>query len=573
MLKALKEEFPDIGVHTYTATATERVRHDIARELRLKEPEILIGSFDRQNLVYRVARRTDLLRQVREVIDRHPDDSGIIYCIRRADVDTLTASLVDSGLSALPYHAGLDDDARRRNQDDFINDRARIIVATVAFGMGIDKSDVRYVIHAGAPKSLEHYQQESGRAGRDGLEAECCLFYTGADFLTWRKLQAELPLPAHKIAFQVLEGIEAFCTGVNCRHRAIVEYFGQLLETDNCQACDVCLGEISLVEDALVIGQKILSCVLRLNQSFGGDYTAQVLCRSRDQRILENGHEKLSTWGLLTDHGKRSTRDWIEQLAAQGFLQKTGEYGVLAVTPEGRRLLRGELVPRLLLPAETRKKESKISAASWEGVDRGLFEALRALRRQKAQDRGIAPFIIFGDATLRGLARTRPSTPAGFLAVHGIGEKKAAEYGEDFLRVIADYCRENSVTRDVMYVAPASEQSRPPPAELTASGAKRRAFELFQQGKSIDEVCEAVGRARSTATEYLADFIATHGISEASAWIDDDLFTRIRAAAKQHGADRLKPLYEAFEGKVSYDQLRIALACLRNAPPDDEPAE
>jgi len=405
MLKTLKDIFPAIGIHAYTATATERVRHDIARELRLAEPEILVGSFDRPNLVYRVARRTDLLRQVREVIDRHATDSGIIYCIRRADVDSLTASLAESGLSALPYHAGLDDDTRRRNQDDFINDRARIIVATVAFGMGIDKSDVRYVIHAGAPKSLEHYQQESGRAGRDGLEAECCLFYTGADFLTWRKLQAELPLPAHKIALQVLEGIENFCTGVNCRHRAIIEYFGQRLSAETCQACDVCLGEISLVEDALVIGQKILSCVLRLNQAFGGEYTAQVLCGSRDQRILENGHDQLSTWGLLTDHGKRSARDWIEQLAAQGFLQKTGEYSVLAVTPEGRRLLRGERIPRLLKPAETRKKESKVSAASWEGVDRGLFETLRVLRRQKAAERGIAP------SSSSAMPRSAPSPP------------------------------------------------------------------------------------------------------------------------------------------------------------------
>src|SRR5947209_5325944 len=259
MLKALKEQFPEIGVHAYTATATERVRHDIARELRLKEPEILVGHFDRPNLVYRVARRTDLLRQVREVIDRHPNDSGIIYCIRRADVDSLCASLEEMGLSARPYHAGLDDDTRRRNQDDFQSDRAAIMVATVAFGMGIDKSDVRYVIHAGAPKSLEHYQQESGRAGRDGLEAECCLFHTGADFQTWRKLQAELPLPAHQIALDVLQGIEDYCTGVTCRHRAILEYFGQRLDSENCQACDFCLGEIALVSDALVVGQKILS--------------------------------------------------------------------------------------------------------------------------------------------------------------------------------------------------------------------------------------------------------------------------------------------------------------------------
>src|SRR5439155_4848982 len=230
--------------------------------------------------------------------------------------------------------------------------RARIIVATVAFGMGIDKSDVRYVIHTGAPKSLEHYQQESGRAGRDSLEAECCLLHTGADFQTWRKLQAELPLPAHQIALDVLQGIEDYCTGVTCRHRSIIEYFGQRLDSENCQACDVCLGEIALVSDALIIAQKILSCVLRLNQAFGGDYTAQVLAGSRDQRILENGHDKLSTWGLLTEHGKKNARDWIEQLAAQGFLKKTGEFNVLAVTPEGRRLLRGEITPRLLKPAE-----------------------------------------------------------------------------------------------------------------------------------------------------------------------------------------------------------------------------
>jgi len=568
MLKALKETFPAAGVHAYTATATERVRHDIARELRLNEPEILVGSFDRPNLVYRIARRTDLMRQVREVIDRHPTDSGIIYCIRRTDVDSLTANLVEDGISALPYHAGLDDDTRRRNQDDFINDRARIIVATVAFGMGIDKSDVRYVIHAGAPKSLEHYQQESGRAGRDGLEAECCLFHTGADFMTWRKLQAELPLPAHRIALQVLEGIESFCTGVTCRHRAIVEYFGQRLETESCQACDVCLGEIQLVEDALVIGQKILSCVLRLNQSFGGEYTAQVLCGSRDQRILENGHEQLSTWGLLTDHGKRSTRDWIEQLASQGFLEKYGEFSVLTVTTEGRRLLRGELVPRLLKPALEKKKESKVSTASWEGVDRGLFEALRVLRRQKADERGIAAFIVFSDVTLRALAAKRPTTMTGFLSISGIGEKKAAEYGDDFLQAIADYCGENSVPMDEELAGPIA-QPRPRSSDSTPSGAKRRAFDLFQQGKSIDEVCELVDRAQSTVTEYLTEFIATHGISDPAPWIDDDVFTRIRAAATKHGIDRLKPLFEAFEGTVSYDQLRIALACLRNAAPDD----
>jgi ATP-dependent DNA helicase RecQ len=566
MLRQLKASFPGIAVHAYTATATETVRFDIARELGLVNPSILVGSFDRPNLVYRVQRRSDLLAQIREVIDRHPQESGIVYCIRRADVESVAASLCEQGLAAVPYHAGMDDNARRRNQDDFINDRAKIIVATVAFGMGIDKSDVRYVIHAGAPKSLENYQQESGRAGRDGLEAECCLFFSGADFQTWRKLQSELAPPAYAIAMQVLAGIEDYCTGVKCRHRAIVEYFGQSLVEESCQGCDVCLGEVALVEDSLVIGQKILSCVLRTGQAFGGEYTAQVLTGSRDQRILENGHEQLSTWGLLIDHRKRAVRDWIEQLVGQGFLQKTGEFNVLSVTPEGRCLLRGEVVPRLLKPAE-RKREAKASAVSWEGVDRGLFEALRVLRRQKAAERGLAPFIVFSDATLRSLAQCRPSTPDNLLRVHGIGERKAAEYGADFLAAIGDYCLANSLPKDVFHSSSAPPERRTGPADSTANSAKRKACELFLQGKTIDEVCQSVNRARSTVTEYLAELIASQGISDPTIWLDPVRFQQIRAKAQQHGVDRLKPLFEAFGGDVSYDELRIAVACLRNAGP------
>jgi ATP-dependent DNA helicase RecQ len=571
MLKALKEQFPAIGVHAYTATATERVRHDIARELKLKQPEILVGSFDRPNLVYRVARRTDLYRQVREVIDRHPDDSGIIYCIRRADVDNLTATLTANGLSALPYHAGLDDQTRLKNQDAFINDRARIIVATVAFGMGIDKPDVRYVIHAAAPKSLEHYQQESGRAGRDGLEAECCLLYSGIDFKAWRDIQSDLPPAAYQTAMTVLAGIENFCISAACRHRSIIEYFGQPHDAANCQACDVCLNEVALVEEPLVIAQKILSCVVRLKESFGAEYTAQVLSGSRDQRILENHHEQLSTWGLLAEHGKRNVRDWIEQLLSQGFLERRplerGDYYVLGVSAEGWRVLRGEVAPRLLRPAEEKKKkEAKISVVSWEGVDRGLFEHLRALRREKAAARGLPPYMIFSDATLRTLARVRPSDSAGFISIHGVGQRKAHEYSADFLQAITSYCAQNGLAMDDVSAAVRPEEP-PPPLENSASAARRRAFEMFAEGQSIEAVCQAVGRARSTTTEYLTGFIASHGIVDPSAWIEDDKFARIRAAVGQHGMDKLRPLFDALNGEIGYDELRVACACLKNAPP------
>jgi len=440
-LAQLKECFPGIALHAYTATATERVRLDIAAQLQLAEPEMLVGSFDRPNLVYRVARRTDRLRQIREVIDRHPDESGIIYCIRRADVEKICGELQEQGHKALPYHAGMSDEDRRKNQDAFINDRAKIIVATVAFGMGIDKSDVRFVIHAAAPKSLENYQQESGRAGRDGLEAECCQFYSGADFQTWRSLQQELPPEAIEAATELLAGMERFCIGVGCRHGAIVNYFGQELAGESCGACDVCLGEVDYVADSLVIAQKILSCVLRLQERYGAGYTSAVLAGAREKKILEQGHDRLSTFAILKEHDRRDVRAWIDQLIEQQFLERVGEYSILQVTLDGRQLLRGEAVPQLLKPAGRPRREAKATSDSWEGVDRGLFTVLRAWRKQKATERGIPPFIVCGDATLRDLARRQPATRDELLAVHGIGEKKCAEYGEEILAEIEAFGR------------------------------------------------------------------------------------------------------------------------------------
>jgi ATP-dependent DNA helicase RecQ len=577
MLRALKKTFPGVAVHAYTATATETVRHDIARELHLQDPNILVGPFDRPNLVYRVQRRTDLTRQIREVIDRHPGEGGIIYCIRRADVEQTADMLKGLGLKALPYHAGMDDTKRQRNQDAFINDRAKIIVATVAFGMGIDKSDVRYVIHAAAPKSLESYQQESGRAGRDGLEAECCMFYSTGDFQSWRRLQADLPPKAYEIAMQVLAGIEKFCTGVNCRHQAILNYFGQRLEEPRCNACDVCLAEVDLVEDPLVISQKILSCVIRLNQNFGGDYTALVLSGSREARILENGHDKLSTHGLLQEQGKKNVRDWIEQLVGQGYLDKVGEYSQLQITQCGREVLRGEITPRLLTPAVGGKKESKASKASWEGVDRGLFEALRVLRRQKAEEKGLPPFVVFSDATLRNLARYRPTTIDNMLHVNGIGEKKSAEYGEEFLQLIGDYCGENNLLTDVGNEAGSTTKTRKPRGErsgvvevqLGGSAAKAKSMQLFAEGKTLDEVCEIVGRAKSTVGEYLVEHVLSEGICDPSHWIEPKSFSRIRTAVEKHGMEKLKPLHEELAGAVPYELIRVAVACIRN----DMPAE
>jgi ATP-dependent DNA helicase RecQ len=448
-LGILKETFPGVPVGAYTATATEKVRADIAEQLHLRDPMLIVGSFDRPNLIYKVQPRADRIKQVCAVLDRHRSESGIVYCIRRKDVDTLCAELNARGYRAAPYHAGMDAEQRKVNQDDFIQERVETIVATIAFGMGIDKSNVRYVVHTGLPKSLEHYQQESGRAGRDSLEAECCLFYSAGDYGVWKSLLRDMEAEAQKIAVAKLDEMYSYCTGAACRHKTILEYFGQKLDKVPCHACDMCLGELDCMDDSLVTAQKILSCVLRLGERFGGDYTAAVLTGSREERILQNQHDAVTTYGLLQEHSKHTVHDWIEQLVGQGYAEKTGEYNVLRVTEAGWRILKGMESPRLLKPARKPAKEAKVARESWEGVDRGLFEALRTLRYEIAAENHVPAYLVFGDKTLRELARQRPSTFDALLNVKGVGEKKRGQYGQAFLTALKDYCQAHNLEMDL----------------------------------------------------------------------------------------------------------------------------
>ena len=449
-LSALRAAFPGVPIGAYTATATDPVRRDMAEQLQLDRPAVFVGSFDRPNLIYRVRRRAGSFRQIAEVLDRHRGESGIIYCIRRADVDDISLQLAQRGYKVAPYHAGMTDEDRKRSQDAFIEEEVDIIAATVAFGMGIDKSNVRYVIHAGMPKSLEHYQQESGRAGRDGLEAECYLFYSGGDYLIWKRILEESEPQGRETALAKLGQMYRYCSGVACRHDAILSYFGQQAERKNCAACDICLCEVEGIGDALVTAQKILSSVLRQRERFGADYTAGVLIGSREDRILGNHHNELSTYGILADHSRSAVRDWIEQLVEQECLERAGEYGVLRLTGKGRRVLQGQERP-LLLEAAKKKSPPKPEPVrdSWAGVDRGLFEELRQVRRDLASARSMPAYIVFGDAALRDMARRRPSTAAGFLRVSGVGDKKLELYGDLMLRAIREYCAAHSLATDI----------------------------------------------------------------------------------------------------------------------------
>ncbi|MGE3274146.1 MAG: DNA helicase RecQ [Vicinamibacterales bacterium] len=444
-LARLRERFPNLSLHAYTATATSRVRLDIVEQLGLREPISLVGSFDRPNLVYRVLARATLKRQLLDIMSRHRGESGIIYCPSRREVDTLAEWLQGEGWRARPYHAGLSDEERHRNQDAFLNEDVDVVVATVAFGMGIDRSDVRFVVHAGAPQSLEHYQQESGRAGRDGLEAECVLIYSAADFLKWRAM-LEKNGELSDARRTLLRDMERYAASVGCRHKRLVGYFGERFEKDDCGACDYCMGELEAVAEPVTLARKILSSVARVGQRFGAAHVTNVLRGSVNEQVTSRGHQDLTVFGLLREASVDEVRGYIDQLLAHGLLQQTDDnYPVLQLTPEGVAVLKDAGAAPDLSLARQKKPEkgrlprrSRVEAESWEGVDRDLFEALRAMRLEVARARHVPPYVIFHDTTLRELARLRPTTMEALQHVYGVGAKKAEDLGEVVLETIRE---------------------------------------------------------------------------------------------------------------------------------------
>ena len=438
MLSFVKEMFGGIPVHAYTATATEQVREDIAAELRLENPAILVGSFDRPNLIYSVKRADNRFNQICDVIDRHRDESGIIYCISRRETDKICHNLIESGYKAKTYHAGMDGQERYVNQEDFIHERCDIIVATVAFGMGIDKSNVRYVIHNGMPKSVEHYLQESGRAGRDGMPAECVLIYSAADIITWKRILSDLDYEFRESAGAKLKEMYGYCIGIECRHHTLVTYFGEPYEKDGCDACDICLNGVKYADDPIIIGQKILSCVKRVDELFGVSHVACVLKGSKSRKVLEWGHDDLSTYGLLSEQNVSQIRDWIEQLISQGYIQRGSQYGSLLVTDSGYKLLRGEAEPKLLKAVPKSERKSSERIADWDSrsaTDREWFERVKQVRLEIANQKNIPAFVVFSDHSLWDMVRKKPETKEEFLRVSGVGEWKAEHYCNQFTEI------------------------------------------------------------------------------------------------------------------------------------------
>jgi len=559
-LAALRARFPRASIHAYTATATERVRQDIADQLRLKDPAVLVGVFDRPNLIYRVVPRVDTETQVRDALRRHAGQAAIVYCISRKDAETIAASLRQQGVRAAHYHAGMEPDDRRHTQDAFAAEHLDVVAATVAFGMGIDRSDVRCVIHAAMPKSIEHYQQETGRAGRDGLEAECVLLYSAADTIRWESLieksaaDADAAAEIVGAARELLGHMRHYCTAVVCRHRSLSEYFGQAYTQASCGACDVCLDEVEGLADGTVAAQKILSCVARTGQSFGAEHIVDVLLGANTERVRRWRHEHLSTYGLMKGTNRKALTNMVYQLMDAGLLERTpDERPVLRLTEASWAVLRGQRSVRLL-QAKKDLSKTRIAAESWEGVDPGLFDSLRALRRTLAEARGVPPYVLFSDVTLRELARTRPGSAASFLCVRGIGQRKLADLGPPFLKHIADYCREHGLALD------AAPGSRPRRVAERPNANQQAAFEMFAKGCSVQQVMRALDRAESTTWAYLTEFVATTHPPDLEPWVDQQTYRTVAQAIEAVGTSYLKPLYDHLGGQVPFNHIRLVVA-------------
>ncbi len=459
-LAELREVFPGVPFQAFTATATPRVREDIVQQLRLRESEVHVGTFDRPNLTYRVLPRVDLVDQVAEAIERHPDSAAIVYCISRKDTEALAESLRKRRIDARAYHAGLDAKERTQISERFRDERLRVVVATVAFGMGIDRGDVRLVVHAALPKSVEGYQQETGRAGRDGLPSECLLLYSAADAAKWRQIMdrsAEESGSSPEVTqaqLALLSEMQRFANRPQCRHAMLSRYFGQDYPHDDCGACDVCLDELEPVPDAHVVAQKILSAVVRTGQRFGMRHVIDVLRGSRTQNVIDRGHDAIPTFGLLKDFSASTLASFVDQLIDAGDLVRTdGEYPVLQLTQAAREVLTSERQAALVLPkraleaAPQRTRLRKGRAAASSSRDDGampemsqeLFDHLRTVRRQIAYSIGKPPFIVCSDATLVEMAAARPRNEEQLLDVKGMGPRKVKEFGSRFLAAIAEF--------------------------------------------------------------------------------------------------------------------------------------
>ena len=572
-LASLRERYPDTPVIAMTATANERVREDILDQLRLGEDaRIYVAGFDRPNLSYAVEPRPkQAFGLITEMIERHKGESGIIYCLSRAETEKIAGRLERAGYRALPYHAGLERGVRDGNQEAFERDETDIICATIAFGMGIDKPDVRFVIHHSLPKNIMSYYQETGRAGRDGLPSDCLLLYARSDRARLTHFIAQMTDDRERnISMRHLEEMTSYAESGECRRKVLLGHFGEEYPRENCENCDNCLNPTKTEEiDATKMAQMLLSTVVRLRERFGMGYTIDVLRGSENRKILNNRHTELSTYGIGTAHPK-SEWQWLGNalLSADMIRQRVENYNTLHVTERGWRVLNGKEEFVVRRPVERAPSRDRSSRRGKRGLpelpllNKELFEGLRRLRKELADRRGVPPFVIFGDRTLHEIAAALPKTTRDFLAIHGVGEGKARKHGETFLEAVALFVEAHP------NIAPLSEAERNPapttphtvdPDELNDSTIETGEF--YRRGFGLEDIAIERNLSRSTIEKHLIDLIDHGVIDSLDRIVEDQKAALIREGFEEVGYEMLRPVMDHLgEDVVTFFELRAVRA-------------
>jgi ATP-dependent DNA helicase RecQ len=546
MLAKLKQELPEVPVIALTATADKLTQRDILNKLNLESPKTFLASFNRANIAYFVEPKKNSYSRLLDFLSRHRDNSGIIYALSRQSTEDLSDKLCANGFSARPYHAGLERQVREQHQELFLQDQVKIIVATIAFGMGIDKSNVRFVVHVDLPKNLEGYYQETGRAGRDGLPSDALLFYSYADVLKLKGFAEVEDNPEQtRIMLKKLDQMADFCQVRYCRRKYLLNYFDEAAP-DHCGACDVCLTDYEKI-DGTIIAQKALSAIYRLKERFGMTYVIDFIRGSQSEKIRSE-HKKLKTFGVGADISKEDWRKYIEDLLFQQYLQKSqGEYPVLMLTDKSIGVLKGDVKVELIKLGE--RAEAVSEKPSYEA---GLFLDLKQLRNHFALQEKVPPYVVFSDATLMELCTYLPSELSEMSHISGFGEIKLKKYGKDFLEAITQYCQIHGLKSRMEEKKHKIKQQT---TKARAGDTKMTSLEMYRQGKTVKEIATQRKLSPQTIEGHLAHFILD-GTIKVTDIVPEDKIPPIIEAIKEHGMQTMGPIKQALGDDTSYGEIK-----------------
>ena len=552
MLAGLKTEFPKIPVIALTATADKLTRNDILEKLNLHQPAEFVSSFNRANITYRVLPKKNSFNQLLAFLNERKEDSGIIYCLSRKSTEDLAADLKEEGFSAEAYHAGMDHTQKALNQEAFLRDDVKIIVATIAFGMGINKSNVRYVVHVDLPKNIEGYYQETGRAGRDGLPSDALLLYSYGDAI---KLQRFAKVDGNDdqstIMLKKLDDMVKYSQLQTCRRQYLMHYFDEVFP-DNCGSCDICLSEYEKF-DATLIAQKALSAVARLNERYGSGYVIDFLRGSRSEKIREE-HKQLKTYGIGTDISKADWQRYLRELVAVGYLAVTeDDYHVLKLTEKSTAVLKGQLKVELIASQTIEERQEEVIP-----YEAGLLTELKTIRRDIAANENVPAYIILSDAALMEIATYLPQTLDELRLISGFGDVKLARYGREFLVPVKDYCAKHNLSSRIKQKSVKKAKRERTGTSRRGSDTKVETFGLYRSGKTVAEIAHERGLATTTIEGHLSHFVQT-GEMDVLELVTQEKIPAIQDAIESYGIERLTPLKEVLGDNYSYGEIKAVI--------------